>query len=210
MFFDVLKSMKNLATADRMANTETSPLSIESFSYSWLINLKPSFESLGESFRSILEASDEAFFIEMDPRMPASKRFSRHAHDFDFDLPFSHKSPPATVFCADEIFSNGPLKPLFNPSKAGACASSSTAPGTSVLRKTASGSRLLPSSLRRCRSYSKQMLEKYLDFLKLVCLKVRGCRHNPKLRAARVGPSTGDSDSSIYEAVLHCKRSLGV
>ena len=92
---------------------ETShPLSIESFSYSWLVNLKPSLESLDGSLRTSLDASDEtSSFIEMDPRMTPSKRFFRNSQDFKFDFPISQS--PRTLVDADELFSNGYLMPLF-------------------------------------------------------------------------------------------------
>ncbi|KAI8540433.1 hypothetical protein RHMOL_Rhmol09G0263800 [Rhododendron molle] len=100
---------------------ETSqPLSIESFSYSWLVNLKPSFETLDDSHRFSLDASDEAYFIEMDLQSPASKRFFTRSQDLNFDFPIS-KSPVSLVH-ADELISNGFLVPFFvNPLKMEAC-----------------------------------------------------------------------------------------
>ncbi|GMH08935.1 hypothetical protein Nepgr_010775 [Nepenthes gracilis] len=215
-----------------MAIAETSqPLSIDSFSHAWLINLKPSFESLGESFRAVLDESDEAFFIDMDPRMPPSKRFSRCAQDFDFDLPVSHQSSAAAILHADELFSNGLLKPLVDPSKVEACGASGSTPGSRALGKKALDSKMRSSSLRRCRSLSKKMLDKYMDFFKLLLHKIRGSKSRSRVRAvsssingvlspgtsprASVGSFAGDwrrscdSESSIYEAVLHCKRSIG-
>ena len=96
---------------------ETSqPLSIESFSYSWLVNLKPSLDSLDRSLRASLDTCDEASFIEMDPRMPPSRRFFRNSQDFKFDLPVSQT--PLTLVHADELFSNGYVMPFFvNPLK---------------------------------------------------------------------------------------------
>ncbi|KAE8678274.1 G-type lectin S-receptor serine/threonine-protein kinase [Hibiscus syriacus] len=71
-------------------------LSIESFSYSWLVNLKPSSDGLDVSLRASLDACDEASsFIEMDPRMPPSNRFFRHSQDFMFDFPISQA--PLTI-----------------------------------------------------------------------------------------------------------------
>ena len=96
---------------------ETSqPLSIESFSYSWLVNLKPSLDSLDSSLRASLDACDEASFIEMDPRMPPSRRFFRNSQDFKFDFPISQT--PLTLVHADELFFNGYVMPFFvNPLK---------------------------------------------------------------------------------------------
>ncbi|KAI3784418.1 hypothetical protein L1987_43517 [Smallanthus sonchifolius] len=83
-------------------------LSIESFSYSWLVNLKPSFESPKGSFRVSFEAFDESNFIEMDPKLSASKRFLVFHQDFDFDLPTLQP-----CVHADELISNGILVTLF-------------------------------------------------------------------------------------------------
>ncbi|GAB2265131.1 hypothetical protein Dimus_000197 [Dionaea muscipula] len=197
------------------------PLSIESFSYSWLVNLKPSFESLSDSFRAVLDASDEAFFIEMDPRMPPSKRFLRSNKDDDDDkedddeddlhLPNSSSQPqtPTTVLNSDELFSNS-----FFPAEEEKLPD----PKTTV------------PTLRRSRSLSKQISEIYLEFLKPLYHKIRWCRSNiSKLRSPVVinySPGTSprsvgssavshlrssfDSEStcSISDAVLHCKRTM--
>ncbi|PKI63479.1 hypothetical protein CRG98_016146 [Punica granatum] len=50
------------------------PLTIESFSYSWLVNLKPSQEGLDSSLGASFESADEASFIEMDPRCKSSSK----------------------------------------------------------------------------------------------------------------------------------------
>ncbi|XP_052186813.1 probable membrane-associated kinase regulator 6 [Diospyros lotus] len=215
---------------------ETSqPLSIESFSYSWLVNLKP---ALDDSLRASLDASDEASFIEMDPKLPASKRFFRASQDFDFPVAES----PLDLVHADELISNGSLIPLFvEPLKMeayGAAADSNpAAPISSHAQKNLhSGNRIRCSSLRRCRRIlSKQIFHKYLDFLRPLCQKLRGRRSCSRIEAVdtrmqevnnwmnspetsprtSVAYSSGnwrrscDSESSIYEAVLHCKRSIG-
>ncbi|XP_052183862.1 probable membrane-associated kinase regulator 6 isoform X2 [Diospyros lotus] len=197
---------------------ETSqPLSIESFSYSWLVNLKPSFESADDSLRASLDASDEASFIEMDPKLPASKRFFR-----------------------DELISNGFLMPLFiKPLKIEAYAAPDSSPTTPVSSSATTNAHLASkircSSLRRCRRLSKQVFQKYLEFIRPLCQKLRGRRSGSRtddagtrmqevnnwIYSPAISPRTSvgysvdywrrscDSESSIYEAVLHCKRSIG-
>uniref|UniRef100_A0A2P2N2S9 Membrane-associated kinase regulator 6 n=1 Tax=Rhizophora mucronata TaxID=61149 RepID=A0A2P2N2S9_RHIMU len=214
-------------------------LSIESFSYSWLVNLKPSLESLDSSFRASLDASDEASFIEMDPKMPPSKRFFRnHSHDFKFDFPISQS--PLTLVHADELFSDGYVMPVFvDPSKMrsyGDSDSTSALPNSSHAPKVVgSAGKFRSSSLRRCRSLSKQVLHKYLDFLRPLYRIFRGHRTSSRTDSAdtkvqvlkswvypaETSPRMSvaysidnwrkscDSDNSIYEAVLHCKRSFG-
>lgn len=225
-----------------MAVVETSqPLSIESFSYSWLINLKPSLESLSESFRAAMDSSDESFFIEMDPNMPASKRFKKLDKGLDFNFSISEQ-PTAAIVHADELFCDGLLMPLVDSSRTKEYSDSSpcAAPLSDFRhRNTASGDhKIRCSSLRRCRSLvSRKMFEKYLYFLFPLLGKMRCCRLLSKNRAAGNGiwevknnkscssqasPRTSvgsfpsdwrrscDSESSIHEAVLHCKRSIGM
>lgn len=206
-------------------------LSIDSFSYSWLVNLKPSFESLESSFRASL-SDEEASFIEMDPKLSPSKRFFSVPQDFNFDLPISDS--PFAIVHADELISNGFLVPLFFKPRRSmeACDASSdsmpTTPSTSVAQNEMLQSSSPP--LRSCRRLSRQFFQKYLDFLRPICQKLQRCRLRPRHRAANsrmtnwadfssaTSPRTSsadnwrrsfDSESSIHEAVLHCKRTIG-
>jgi hypothetical protein len=226
------------------------PLSIESFSYSWLVNLKPSLESLENSCRASLDVSDEASFIEMDPRMTPSKRFFINSQDFKFDFPAAAAQSPLTLVHADELFSNGYVMPLFvDPLKMGmeACydeASDSSNP-TMPSSSSHAAKVLVPddninpycSSSRRCRRLSKHIFQKYLDFLRPLLRRLRGNRSTSKaasvdkrvhkvvknwMYSSQASPRISvaysvddwrkscDSESSIYEAVLHCKRSIGM
>ncbi|GMJ06487.1 MEMBRANE-ASSOCIATED KINASE REGULATOR 6 [Hibiscus trionum] len=215
---------------------ETSqPLSIESFSYSWLVNLKPSLDGLDGSLRASID--DEASFIEMDPRMPPSKRFFRNSHDFKFDFPIAQT--PLTLVHADELFSDGRVMPFFvNDSKietyrvsdlnstlptATTCASDLDVPQSKTNR-------------HRCRRLSKRIFSKYLNFLRPLYRSVlrrnksnvraesvdaRGQVRKNWLYSTATSPRISvaysadewrkscDSESSIYEAVLHCKKSIG-
>lgn len=218
------------------------PLSIESFSYSWLVNLKPSMEGVDSSVRASLDASDEASFIEMDPRLPPSKRFIRisSSSDFNFDFPMSQSTTPFPLAHADEIFSNGYVLPIFaNQSKMEkyrvsdfTCDQVSTCQAT---KNAIPGSKLRCSSLRRCQTFSKQIFGKYFHFLRPLYQIIRNQKSNSKAEAGSrraqgvkswVYPADSsprmsahsvddwrkscDSESSIYEAVLHCKRSIGM
>ncbi|KAM7272978.1 hypothetical protein ACFE04_027642 [Oxalis oulophora] len=228
---------------------ETSPLSIESFSYSWLVNLKPSLESLDNSLRASLDAASlyddqhSSSFIEMDPRMPPSKRFFRKSsQDFKFDFPISQS--PLTLVDADELFSNGQMIPLFiDPLKI-----SRSFQGTSDSEELslqavadhvfpASGSKTRCTSLRRCRTLSKRIIHKYLAFFRPIYRRIRSSNgrksssrvetigvHQPMKNwgysSVEASPRISiaysadnwrrscDSESSIYEAVLHCKKSI--
>ncbi|CAK8532886.1 unnamed protein product [Lathyrus sativus] len=222
----------------------TPPLSIESFSYSWLVNLKP---SLDQTLETSVDASDElgSSFIEMDPRMPSSRRFFITSQDFKFDFPISQKSPLNTLIDADQLFSNGYLMPLFDeslkniePYDNDSSNSNSTIPSSfisHVPKKVVPVENSRSPSLKRCRTLSRRMFQKYLNFLKPLCRKLRGqksgskhengmkrtqsvknyrgnyCESSPRISVAYSTDyprMSCDSDSSIYEAVLHCKRSI--
>ncbi|XWS50424.1 hypothetical protein CRYUN_Cryun12cG0086600 [Craigia yunnanensis] len=217
---------------------ETSqPLSIESFSYSWLVNLKPSLDILDSSLRASLDACDEASFIEMDPRMPPSRRFFRNSQDFKFD--FSVSQTPLTLVHADELFSNGYVLPFFvNPLK---METYEVSDSTSTLPTSSHAPNLVvPASkahrpLRRCRRLSKRIFLKYLDFLRPLYRRIQERKSSSRAESvdarvqlmknwvysAETSPRISvaysadewrkscDSESSIYEAVLHCKKSIG-
>nr|KYP74833.1 hypothetical protein KK1_007526 [Cajanus cajan] len=216
---------------------ETSqPLSIESFSYSWLVNLRPSLESLDNSLRTSLDASDEASFIEMDPRMTPSKRFFMNSQDSKFDFPISQS--PLNLVHADELFSNGYLMPLFVESLQMEEYESSDS-NTSLVSSSHAPKSEAPTgpsrclSLKRCRTLSRRVFHKYMDFLRPLYRRLRGHKSSTESVAKRAeavknrryysdtSPRISvafsaddwryscDSESSIYEAVLHCKRSIG-
>ncbi|KAL2527376.1 putative membrane-associated kinase regulator 6 [Abeliophyllum distichum] len=220
--------------------TTQSP-SIESFSYSWLANFQPSI--FDDSFRASIDGpdqDDQASFIEMDPRLPPSKRFFRVPQDFSFDFPISES--PLSLVHADELISNGFLMPLFvkdlnkemEKYDADEYSSISTTAMPSSSRVSRADAAFFCSALRKCQRLSKRFFRKYLNFFKPICQRMRG-------RGSRVGSSSNlkmhemngwdfsqatsprssvaysadtwrrscDSESSIYEAVLHCKRTQG-
>ncbi|CAN1264285.1 Probable membrane-associated kinase regulator 6 [Linum perenne] len=215
------------------------PLSIESFSYSWLVNLKP--DDTSSAAAAAAAAADDyeesSSFIEMDPRMPPSKRFFPHHQDFNFDFP--EQSPPMALVHADELFSDGYLMPFFLTSTDSQChdcveysVGDRNQPDSTGLGERMRTTRRC-SSLRRCGKLSKRMFEKYLDFIRRrfhrseMSSKVSATEVvNSKIGVKRWNSSTGevsprisvaysigrrsscDSESSIYEAVLHCKRSI--
>ncbi|KAI3458068.1 hypothetical protein Pfo_014731 [Paulownia fortunei] len=217
-----------------METTLQSP-SIESFSYSWLANLKPS--SFEDSLIASIDASDhdEASFIEMDPRLPPSKRFIRVSSDFGFDFPVSDS--PLGLVHADELISNGFLVPLFvkdmkmDRFDVEDYYMSTASTSSSTQKPMHSSSRVRCASLRRCQRLSKRFFQKYLKFLLRPLFYKRRRGHqfessNMRMSTTRnwefsaaTSPRTSvaysaddnwrrscDSESSIYEAVLHCKR----
>ncbi|CAN4085841.1 unnamed protein product [Withania somnifera] len=216
-------------------------LSIESFSYSWLVDL-------GDSFRASMDASADGYesaFIEMDPALPPSKRFFNvNPQDMNFDFPTSE---PLTLVHADELISNGLLMPFFIKKQIKMESdyhvinsdSITNSPASSLAQNESSSSSCRRVNrcvlLRRCRSLSRRFLDKYLDFLRPFCQKIRRCSRIGRCRtssgkevmmnkweycSAATSPRTSvaysvdnwrrscDSESSIYEAVLHCKRTI--
>ncbi|KVI04669.1 hypothetical protein Ccrd_017012 [Cynara cardunculus var. scolymus] len=243
-------------------------LSIESFSYSWLVNLKPSFESPKGSFRF---SFDESNFIEMDPKLSASKRFLVFHQDFDFDLPTLQPSVHA-----DELISNGFLVPLFlKPLDVGSNSTPASPVSSSAVQENVCSYRRSRSlSFRRYKRLPKRVVQKYLNLVRLIWLRMRRgrCDSSDLQRTKNwefsgtgkttfssesypvdnwrrscdsettkiwgfAGPSSPrtneayssdnwpqscevyaadnwrrscDSENSIYEAVLHCKKTIGM
>ncbi|KAL8557343.1 hypothetical protein ACS0TY_004686 [Phlomoides rotata] len=196
--------------------------SIESFSYSWLSNLKP------DSLISAVDQDDQHnSFIEMDPRLPPSKRFIRVSSEFGFDFPISES--PFGLIHADEVISNGFLVPLFVKDEKieghdGNCMPTASDASSLLTTRTMTW-RVRCAPLRRCQRLSKRFFRKYLKILlrPFFCSNVRinGINRSWELSAA-TSPRTSvayslddnwrrscDSESSIYEAVLHCKRTQG-
>lgn len=215
--------------------------SIESFSYSWLADLNPS------SFEDTLITSDHdeaSSFIEMDPRLPPSKRFIRVSSDFGFDFPVSES--PLGLVHADELISNGFVVPLFvretkvdqydDDDDVDEYYTSGDAASTSTNKSSFLSSRARCASLRRCQRVSKRFFYKYLKFLLRPLFyrrrrgrqfeRSRSSNSNTRMGSARkwefsaaTSPRTSvaysaddnwrrscDSESSIHEAVLHCKK----
>ncbi|KAK6132155.1 hypothetical protein DH2020_034111 [Rehmannia glutinosa] len=216
-----------------METTLQSP-SIDSFSYSWIPFDQDTLPS------STVDPSDhdEAnSFIEMDPRLPPSKRFFRvSSSDFCFDFPVTNS--PLGLVHADELISNGFLVPLFvkdvklrrfDDVEDYSYISSSSASGSNN-SASSSTTRKNTTSLRRCQRLSKRFFQKYFKYilrpLLLFYRRRRGSSSNMRMKwelsAATQSPRTSlaysgddnwrrscDSESSIHEAVLHCKRTQG-
>lgn len=217
---------------DHQEPQASKPVPIDSFSYSWLVNF-PSLENMENSTRTSVDTYDDSSsFIEMDPRLPPSRRFfiSPKDRSFKFDN-FNSES----LVHADELFCDGYVMPLF------ANASEESQPLDSSVRLecTVGLTKSKSSCSRRCRRVSKWVLLKYLDFLTPLCRRIRRCKSSrsggsngakgvidsrirvtrnrvysdettsPRISVADDWRRSCDSESSIYEAVLHCKKSFG-
>ncbi|KAK4745496.1 hypothetical protein SAY87_011808 [Trapa incisa] len=225
-----------------MAMDASQPLTIESFSYSWLMNLKPSQEGLDSPLRASPDLPDEASFIEMDPKLPASKRFYCRSSscDFKFDFDFPASPAPLTLVHADELFSGGYVLPLFaNPVKIKSYEADfdlkiTPSPSSHLGKLCTPEDKVQSPSLRRRGRLSKQVFHKYFQIFRPLCQIIRRCKWSSRKEDSRTQASRNcvhpedssprissaysvdnwrmscDSDISIYEAVLHCKRSIAL
>ncbi|KAL3536760.1 hypothetical protein ACH5RR_000126 [Cinchona calisaya] len=233
------------------------PLATDSFSYSWLINRKPSFDGLLESLRPSLDCiPSETIPIVHHLNY---KIFKDDHQDFDFNVTPGSKSSIGLVD-ADEIFLDGLIKPVFpNRDWTKIQASTSSVPTTPISLAVTSG----PISVRKWTKPSNKVLQKCFSLLMPFCsgfecsrksirvddldrkvLEVRSrknsqeappdCRteahsafevckglksqdtkswrNSPQASPLRSPPHYTDDwcdiESSIHEAILHCKRSL--
>uniref|UniRef100_A0A1J3I8W8 Putative membrane-associated kinase regulator 6 n=1 Tax=Noccaea caerulescens TaxID=107243 RepID=A0A1J3I8W8_NOCCA len=218
---------------------------IDSFSYSWLVNF-PSLEASIDDHHQIFEdsSSSSSSFIEMDPRLPPSRRFfinKSHESSFKFDNFVSFSNEDHSLVHADELFRDGYVVPYRSKATSAATEEESEPLDTTTGKKIETrGVKIKSPSCRKLRSVSKWVLLKYLDFLTPLCRRLRRCRSagssgsigiDSRIRVTTSSRSrvyseettssprvsvaddyywrrSCDSESSIYEAVLHCKKSF--
>ncbi|KAF3439942.1 hypothetical protein FNV43_RR18220 [Rhamnella rubrinervis] len=196
----------------------TSPLAVESFSDSWLSNINLSFNGLDE-----------------EPRRAAHESSSATTQNFHFDIQAfeSHVS----LLHADELFSDGLIKPLLVvPLAAGVSNTADSISSFCVSSKSVTTDEQISGCfLGRWRKVSKRILQKFFGHLIVVlplCHKIEGPKKSSKVddigrrtqavkswnNSPQISPrlsrvySAGDwydIESSINDAVLHCKRSIG-
>ncbi|XP_031401561.1 probable membrane-associated kinase regulator 6 isoform X1 [Punica granatum] len=200
---------------------ETSkPLAIESFSYSWLSNKRPSLDHPLEYVYPHDEV-EECF---------------EGSNNFNFNV--SVACPTSTFVHADELFSNGIIRPILAESpKARTSAYSEPILAVpafpSAQISTTSTGLIKHKFIRRWKRSSKLVLRKCFRCIKPLCHKdgylrksvrvgdidrrvreVRSWHGSPQASpshsvASYSAGEWSDVESSIYEAVLHCKRSIG-
>ncbi|GMJ00930.1 MEMBRANE-ASSOCIATED KINASE REGULATOR 6 [Hibiscus trionum] len=183
-------------------------LAIESFSYSWLSQDEP-------------------------PRTSIDIQEFSYVTDQNFKFDGIAPTAPAAFIHADELFTNGFIKPVYvDASKEELCNtfnSIRTMPPSSPFSSTVEirKERNHCSFLRRCGNSTKRMLRNlYGNLRPLVGFLRKSSRvddvdrrtwkvkSSPRASPQRsttarsVGDSTCHLENSIYEAVLHCKRSI--
>ncbi|CAH8357538.1 unnamed protein product [Eruca vesicaria subsp. sativa] len=210
---------------------------IESFSYSWLVNFPPLEVSI-DDYHQTYEDSCSSSFIEMDPRLPPSKRFfinKAHESSFKFDNIVSFSDEDHSLVHADELIRDGYVVPYVSIATLAATEEEYEPLDTKTEKKVET--RDIKSKSWRL---SKWVMLKYLDFLTPLCKRLRRCRSSrspggigsdKRIRITTLSRSrvysdettsspriaddyywrrSCDSENSIYEAVLHCKKSFGV
>ncbi|KAJ0267231.1 membrane-associated kinase regulator 6 [Hirschfeldia incana] len=216
---------------------------IDSFSYSWLVNF-PSLEASIDEYHqtSYEDSSSSSSFIEMDPRLPPSRRFfinKAHESSFKFDNLVAFSDEDHALVHADELIRDGFIVPYILKATSAATEEEYKPLDTKMEKKMETRDIKNKSPCIKLR-VSKWVLFKYLDFFTPLCKRFRRCR------SARSAGGTGrdakicvttlsrsrvysaettssprisvaddcywrrscDSESSIYEAVLHCKKSF--
>ncbi|ESQ43218.1 hypothetical protein EUTSA_v10014576mg [Eutrema salsugineum] len=215
---------------------------IDSFSYSWLVNFSSLETSIDDHHQTYEDSSSSSSFIEMDPRLPPSRRFfinKAHESSFKFDNFVSFTDEDHSLVHADELFRDGYVVPYRSKATSAATKEESQPLDTTTGKKMETRG-VQSKSCRKLRRVSKWVLLKYLDFLTPLCRRLRRRRSAGSSGSigidSRIRVTTSsrrrvysdettssprisvaddydwrrscDSESSIYEAVLHCKKSF--
>ncbi|TKY58831.1 membrane-associated kinase regulator 6 [Spatholobus suberectus] len=207
---------------------ETSlPLATESFSYSWLPNCKPLANDLKETLRESTYNSCGG---------TTNSPLMEEWQDFNFDISITQS--PSVLAHADELFSNGLIKPVYvDPSKLESC---NTTPDSTQSSPISSFSSRIVSPrtvqihhgfLTRWKTSTCRTLRILSRYVNQLCQKIGSSRKSTKVddidkeewlvnswsssrqaspKSITVNPigALHDHENSIYEAVLHCKRSI--
>ncbi|PHT82526.1 RuvB-like 2 [Capsicum annuum] len=157
------------------------PLATESFSYSWLLNRKPSIDGLTESPRPSYSSHDDA---EEELKFIAYlKRFLKEEQDFNFDVHLVSES----VY-ADEIFSDGYIMPRYlDSSKIESCReafnnfnTNSSVPSTSTpptpISKLSNSTTSQADFLEKWRKFSCKILVKWFGFVRPISKRIASSR----------------------------------
>lgn len=180
------------------------PLATDSFSYSWLPNPND----------SPLDHHDLRISV-----------YSSYHQNFNFDVS-NLQSPPPTLAHADELFSDGLIRPLFlDPSSPSPSshATMSTSSSSSSSRSVPAGTSSHGFLKKWRRSTTRRSLRGLVRHLILIFRKLGWSRKSTRVgdidhkaeweaspKPIHGGGAHCHHENSIYEAVLHCKRSFGM
>ncbi|KAL6565978.1 hypothetical protein OROHE_005033 [Orobanche hederae] len=158
-----------------MERENSKPLATESFSYSWLTDNKRTFPS-------------------DDNLSPKFSENSDRVHSFNFDIPIVPSSSSLSSLSlstynlvhADEIFSDGRIKPIFvEDSKMGALKTSNSISTPQVSLYSPSSSPRVSKKqyylLGKWRNSSKKILQKCFEFVRPLCRTLRSSRKSNRV-----------------------------
>jgi hypothetical protein len=201
------------------------PIASDSFSYSWLSN----------------SSKSHVDFLDDEPHRESMSSFygdstPNNGQNFNFDNCISQSN--LVLVHADEIFSNGILRPFFlDPSKVEVLCNTSDPIQTKIDTTNSLSSRTFSSRsveihhhgfLIRLRKSTWKTLVQFLKYFNQLKQKVEKSRKNTKVddidKADWLVKSLSNShkesligdfhvahdDNSIHEAVLYCKKSIGI
>ncbi|PHT39528.1 RuvB-like 2 [Capsicum baccatum] len=159
------------------------PLATESFSYSWLLNRKPSIDGLTESPRPSYSSHDDA--EEELKFITYLKRSLKEEHNFNFDV-----HPVSESVCADEIFSDGYIMPryldrskiesfreVFNNFNTNSSVPSTSTPPTPI-SKLSNSTTIQADFLEKWRKFSRKILVKWFGFVRPISKRIASSRKN--------------------------------
>nr|XP_027187855.1 uncharacterized protein LOC101493269 [Cicer arietinum] len=197
---------------------ETSlPLASDSFSYSWLSNSNNSpVDFLDE------EPHRESFSSFYGDTTLEEFNTSNNVQNFNFDTCITQSN--FVLVHADEIFSNGILTPVFVDSSKIELLCNTQDPiqtnigaSFSTRRLTSKNMEIHHGFLTRWRKSTWRTLLQFFRYFNPLRQKLGKSTKNNKVddvdkidwKASPIGDFHIDHDNSIYDAVLHCKRSIG-
>ncbi|XP_047261282.1 uncharacterized protein LOC107856858 [Capsicum annuum] len=163
-----------------MENSQQS-LATKSFSYSWLLNRKPSIDDLTESPRPSYSSHDDA--KEELKFIAYLKRFLNEEQNFSFDV-----HPVSESVCADEIFSDGYIMPRYlDRSKIESFCeafnnfnTNSSVPSTSTLptpiSKLSNSTTSQADFLEKWRKFLHKILVKWFGFVRPISKRISSSR----------------------------------
>uniref|UniRef100_A0A2P2IS61 Membrane-associated kinase regulator 6 n=1 Tax=Rhizophora mucronata TaxID=61149 RepID=A0A2P2IS61_RHIMU len=209
-------------------------LATESFSHSWLAGLNPSSCGFDEEApKASLGSSYEATSKESVHKMLSSKGFQEENQNFNFDVPTSRSSD--TTADADQLFSDGLIRPAFvHQPRIGRSSSLDAVrptPPSSFPSTHVPAVDIQCNVLQRWRKLSKRVLRKCfgqlrptriggsiksikVDDIDRKASEVKSLSNSPETSPGQSPPystdvwSDAEYESPIYEAVLHCKKSI--
>ncbi|PHT26239.1 hypothetical protein CQW23_34143 [Capsicum baccatum] len=197
------------------------PLATESFSYSWLLNRKPSIDGLTKSPRPSYSSHDDVeeeleFIVYL-------KRFLKEEQNFNFDV-----HPVSESVCADEIFSDGYIMPryldrskiksfhkAFNNFSTNSSVPSTGTPPTPI-SKLSNSTTSQADFLEKWRKFSRKILVKWFGFVRPISKRIASSRKStakvddPQRKVSEIQSCKSTTDTSFQGSPHRMLKSYSV